>query len=124
LALGAKEVVSVESLFAYTYRMNFFAESFNLNLQVINSRFEKFETENKFDFINCYGVFYFLKNQEQMIQKMYKLLNKNGYLHIETKIQDQEGNVKSAQLTEWLLNSNFTKESYDSFKRAYFFCKK
>jgi len=123
LALGAKEVITVEPDCYNISRMKFLSKSFNLNLYPKQLTFEKFEDKDGFDFINCYGVFYFIKNQKMALSKMYNLLTPNGKLFLETKTNEEPGNVKSKELEQWLTNINFKFEKVYYHVRSFFIAK-
>lgn len=120
LALGAKDVIAVEANAFNVKRMEFLSRSFNLNLHPILTPFEDFECDDKFDFINCYGVFYFIKGQKKSLSKMRDMLNSTGKLFIETKTNEEKGNVKSEKFEEWLTEANFKFEWVYYAVRSFF----
>jgi ubiquinone/menaquinone biosynthesis C-methylase UbiE len=49
---------------------------------LFNKKFEEFKTKEKFDVINLTQSFYYLKNKEQMLEKISSMLNEGGVLII------------------------------------------
>jgi SAM-dependent methyltransferase len=77
------------------------------NSILFNKKFETFRTKEKFDVINLTQSFYYLKNKDQMLKKIYDLLNEGGVL-ILTLWSEKDDLCK-------LNNSLFGKENFYNY---------